>query len=333
MRNQKDRLRELRVGISAKAVNRHFAIAWDGPDLHQVDHKAQWPGASTIGERRLGVLGVLVGRVFDIRKKQKAKVENKDSVIPMASAAIVSPEVQPIQPHAPTPGNIENGGIPEETNPETIENGPLEGDLHAKETSVSSDITTSSPSVTFNIDSESPSNGSDNMASNNNPNVGSTGIESDQFYIDQPGTLNEVVPVNGQSHEIVQQEPSAEPTLRRSQSHSRRQSHFCSIQSQRDRLEGKLRLQTLELERISLSVAVLQKAFDWTVLTNITILDCSQHEKLWVMLRKHFQPTQLGSSNSSTKHGSGISLQYHLSLRKIHTDAASHALIRFLRRL
>jgi hypothetical protein len=68
----KDCLRELRVGISSKAVNRDFAISWDGPDLHQVDHKADWPGASTIGEKRLGgVLGVLVGRVFDIRKKQK----------------------------------------------------------------------------------------------------------------------------------------------------------------------------------------------------------------------------------------------------------------------
>jgi hypothetical protein len=87
----------------------------------------------------------------------------------------------------------------------------------------------------------------------------------------------------------------------------------------------------LELERVPLSVAVLQKAFDWSVLTNLTVLDCSQHEKLWIMLRRHFQPTPLGASHSSSKHASSTSLQYHLNLKKIHTDAASSALIAFLK--
>jgi hypothetical protein len=42
-------------------------------------------------------------------------------------------------------------------------------------------------------------------------------------------------------------------------------------------------------------------------------------------------PTPLGPCHSSAKHGAGISLQYHLNLRKIHTDAASPALISFLK--
>lgn len=50
----KDRLQELRVGISAKAQHKDFVQIWDGPDLQQVDLLARWPGESTIGDRRLG---------------------------------------------------------------------------------------------------------------------------------------------------------------------------------------------------------------------------------------------------------------------------------------
>jgi hypothetical protein len=125
-------------------------------------------------------------------------------------------------------------------------------------------------------------------------------------------------------HEVVTGHP-----LRRSHTQSQRQSHFHETQlAERDRLDGKLKLQTLELERIPLSVAVLQKAFDWSILTNLTILDCAQHANLWLMLRRHFQPTALGISHAS-KHGANV--QYHLNLKKIHTDAASPALISFLK--
>jgi len=94
-----DRLRELRVGVSAKAVNRDFALSWDGPTLHQVDHHAQWPGASKIGERRLGgVLGVLLGRVYDIRKKPKLKTEKKELSASISSISETPALVQQIQP-------------------------------------------------------------------------------------------------------------------------------------------------------------------------------------------------------------------------------------------
>lgn len=61
------RLRTLRVGISKKVHNLNdFAQPWDGVDLHQVDHEAKWPGESRIPSTRLGgVLGILVGRVYD----------------------------------------------------------------------------------------------------------------------------------------------------------------------------------------------------------------------------------------------------------------------------
>ena len=329
-------LRELRVGISSKAVNRDFAISWDGPDLHQVDHKAAWPGASTVGEKRLGgVLGVLVGRVFDIRKKQKSKIEKKESAMPAASATVVSPQVQQVQPHEPVTEHVENSIISEEQAPETIEDDSLEEILHGKETSTSSDDTVSPPSVTFNIEGGSASNGPDSTAPDNLDSNSSVATVS-QPDIESIAALvlsnTEISPGIDGSSAAVQPEHFTELPLRRSHSHNHRQSHFSGTQSsERDRLEGKLRLQTLELERIPLSVAVLQKAFDWSVLTNLTILDCSQHDKLWLMLRRHFQPTQIGGSHSAVKHGAGSSMQYHLNLKKIHTDAASSALISFLK--
>ena len=123
---------------------------------------------------------------------------------------------------------------------------------------------------------------------------------------------------------------SAELPARRAQNQSNKHSHTTETPScERQRLDGKLRLQTLELERVPLSVAVLQKAFDWSVLTNLTILDCAQHDRLWVSLRRHFQPTPLGVNHSSGKHTNSV--QCHLNLKKIHTDAASPALISFLK--
>jgi hypothetical protein len=57
---------ELGVGLSTKSVRQPFALPWDGADLQQVDHEASWPGENRISDFRLGgVLGILVGRVYD----------------------------------------------------------------------------------------------------------------------------------------------------------------------------------------------------------------------------------------------------------------------------
>jgi hypothetical protein len=330
----KDRLRELRVGISAKAVNRDFALAWDGPDLHQVDHKAEWPGANTIGDRRLGgVLGVLLGRVFDIRKKQK-RSEKKDSSTSIASSTPIPPEIQHLQIQTTVPIGTQNSDVLLNHIPEVLEHDVPDEDWATKESNILSEAVLSSPSVTFNIDGGSPTNDTNGLVLH--PHLSSNTAESAQSDVDSLTALisaHEISSTAGVPNDSASQpEIAAGVPLRRSQSHSQRQSYFSEAQTvERQRLEGKLRLQTLELERVPLSVAVLQKAFDWSVLTNLTILDCSQHEKLWIMLRRHFQPTPLGASHSSSKHGSNTSSQYHLNLKKIHTDAASSALIAFLK--
>lgn len=80
------RLQELRVGMATKAMHLQFAQPWDGPGLQQVDTSAHWPGASKIGSRRLGgVLGVLFGRVFDLRRRPvaTAPLQNNTLVVTM----------------------------------------------------------------------------------------------------------------------------------------------------------------------------------------------------------------------------------------------------------
>ncbi|KAI2636199.1 hypothetical protein GGS21DRAFT_489913 [Xylaria nigripes] len=65
------KLQELQVGIARKVCNQDFVQPWDGPGLQQVDLTAKWPGDSRIPLTRLGgVLGVLVGRIHDLRAKQ-----------------------------------------------------------------------------------------------------------------------------------------------------------------------------------------------------------------------------------------------------------------------
>lgn len=324
----KDRLRELRVGISANAVNRNFAIAWDGPNLHQVDHKAQWPGASTVGEKRLGgVLGVLVGRICDIRKKQRP-------INDTGSGAAVSPD------HiasVPADGvslavDIQSGETSEEFVNGNAATSPLEGGWTSKENSMGVDGSDSPLGVTFNIDSGSPQNDLEHSHPEASINVTSANESSHQQGLDLSAEPISTQVPELQTQIISQSNVTSDLPLRRMHSQSQRLSNLCESQSsERERLDGKLRLQTLELERIPLSVAVLQKAFDWSVLTNLTILDCSQHDRLWVTLRKHFQPTSLGGTHSSARHSTGASTQYHLNLKKVHTDAASPALISFLK--
>ncbi|KAI0021526.1 hypothetical protein F4780DRAFT_770208 [Xylariomycetidae sp. FL0641] len=88
-----DCLQELRVGISQKAYTLEFAQTWDGINLQQVDHDARWPGESRIGEKRLGgVLGVLVGRIYDIRRKTPVPAHGTApaSAVPSYSLALTS---------------------------------------------------------------------------------------------------------------------------------------------------------------------------------------------------------------------------------------------------
>lgn len=134
----------------------------------------------------------------------------------------------------------------------------------------------------------------------------------------------------------------------------KKSSTTCTTQSIRhnrgDPMQKRLRLEILELERMTLHVLVLHRALDWSVLTSLTILQCREHEQLWKALRRSFTPrpivasphvpSQAMSKRVSQSHlrqatvseaALHSSSDYRLKLKKIQTDAVSHSLISFLK--
>lgn len=112
------------------------------------------------------------------------------------------------------------------------------------------------------------------------------------------------------------------------------------------RLNNRLELESLELERVPLSIAVLQQTIDWSKLNTLTILHCQNQETLWKTLRRSFAPTPKSPTypatrrtpTSTPKKGSRSSLPaadlelvYPLNLKRIHTNTVSPALISFLK--
>lgn len=94
--------------------------------------------------------------------------------------------------------------------------------------------------------------------------------------------------------------------------------------------ERRLKLHVLALEHVPLSVYVLKRAIDWTVLTDITLLNCNSDEKLWGALSKAFPP-QVKDSTGSSPTRSNTTNDYPLRLKRVHTTGVSAELIIFLR--
>ncbi|KAJ9609194.1 hypothetical protein H2200_006966 [Cladophialophora chaetospira] len=117
------------------------------------------------------------------------------------------------------------------------------------------------------------------------------------------------------------------------------------------RATRKLMLETFELERVYLSIAVLSKAVDWSRLTTLTLLGCRNHEQLWKALRKRFTPSSrrrassapfrissngmssmvLRSQTSTPSTPAPAAAEYPLKLRRLHTDMVSPSLIAFIK--
>lgn len=123
--------------------------------------------------------------------------------------------------------------------------------------------------------------------------------------------------------------------------------------SSKDESSGarKLQLETIEVERVYLSIAVMSKALDWSRLKTLTLLGCRNHEQLWKALRKRFTPTSRrrvsttpfrmsisgGSSlpsrsqTSTPISNSTSEYDYPLSLKRLHTDTVSPSLVAFIK--
>ncbi|CAK7225646.1 hypothetical protein SBRCBS47491_005962 [Sporothrix bragantina] len=267
------RLNELRIGIASHATSKEFVQTWDGANLQQVDLEATWPGESTIGDRRLGgILGILVGRTYDIRKKPP-------KTSPGAEAAAAT------QPSSATQSeNQANGTAAHDDDGETTPVAPT---------------------------------------SSNNALSGRSPQQSQSATADDSEPLYDITnggPAKADTKTVSENEDEDEPE---------------------SRLDKKLKLTTLELERVPLSMQVLVRAIDWSSVTTLTILSCPQHESLWRQLKKHFKPTPVSShgysispvATTSTTAGTATSpaLNYHMALKSIHTDIVSKALLSFIR--
>ena len=115
----------------------------------------------------------------------------------------------------------------------------------------------------------------------------------------------------------------------------------------KDSREQRLKLEVLELEKVAMSVSVLQHSLEWSFLTSLTLLQCSGHEELWKTLKRRYSPKSSVSFSMSSPQPSSSRMrlrrqtsskyeavplpEYRLSLRRIHTDSVSPALITFLK--
>ncbi|RAK97427.1 uncharacterized protein BO80DRAFT_192917 [Aspergillus ibericus CBS 121593] len=92
-----------------------------------------------------------------------------------------------------------------------------------------------------------------------------------------------------------------------------------------------LKLEILELERVTLSIPVVLQSLDWTRLTTLTIFRCDGHEKLWRALRRQFSPPATRSKHGKRDGSDQGGSEYRLQLKHIHTDAVSPYMLLFIK--
>jgi hypothetical protein len=288
------KLRELRVGIAPHAQQRDWVTAWEGDGIQQVDYNSTSTAGSSISEKRLGgVLGILVGRVHNMRQTEEASAR---LLMAMGGTGSVA------QLDGATLGKVEASGalpiVPQH--------------------------------VHHDRDSEVPE-------THQEPNLDTTAQEGVSLLGETQPTIPEHVAQDGSenaaaipfhfTHKLLPYRTDASIGCDESK----------ATESAEPILNGVLRLEVLELERVPLSVPVLLKAFDWTLLTTLTLLHCNNHEQLWKSLRRTYTPRSpypAGSPSSSSKAYKAsytLRTEYGLSLKKVHTNAVSPALISFLK--
>lgn len=277
------KLRELRVGIAPHAQNREWVTAWDGEGIQQVDYSTTWTTASSIGDQRLGgVLGVLVGRVYNIRQNQDLFRASNSADIAERSAPTTVPK-------------------------NTVSSVPIVAQTaqHDREP-------------------ESAAIQSEHLLGESNVQEGVSLIDHNQTQqseqpIQTSLDMSDIPSSNGIT--VATPDTTAEES---------------DNEAPEAILNGRLRLDVLELERVPLSVNVLLKAVDWTMLTTLTLLHCNNHEQLWKSLRRTYTPRSAypaGSPASSKAYRASYTLktEYSLNLKKIHTNTVSPSLISFLK--
>lgn len=316
-----DKLRELRVGIARHAMGRDWVTVWEGDQVQQVDPDYPTAGSLTIGEKRLGgVLGALTGFVCDMRKP---KIVLPDRTKRRGASSI-------LRTKSPTRSSasavVATNGEAEQV---VIEPSSALSEMTSLRDMFSEAPAGEPPSETPISPQEVQSILSSDSAFENDPLVAQCSHHSSPLHTPNP-----------EPQELIES-----PTVE-DEDAARTDSLEPEPQSDVVYLDSMLRLESLELERVPLSVPLLQKAIDWTRLTSLTLLHCHNHEQLWKTLRRSFVPTPKSptyphprrtpnatpkKAGKSTYAGSDVELEYGLKLKKIHTNTVSPALISFLK--
>lgn len=292
------KLRELRVGIARHAMTRDWVTAWDGDHVQQVDYSTSLTAESSIGEKRLGgVLGILVGRVYNLRADQDPAVPEPEGDVTALDGANSKADdsfVSTVDTSAATVnGADEEVFVPEDAyqhamTPSDAEAAQVDATLDAVEEEMSSSQTVEDISAV--------------------PAAMASGAL-------QPAP-----------------EPQATPVTKRKSVHISSPPAMAFDEDQPP--NEVLKLETLELERTPISVSAMLKALDWSILSTLTLLHCTNHEHLWRALRRKYSPRALAEPSTpskSTRQPSYSRSDYSLNLRKIHTNSVSPALITFLK--
>ncbi|KAF2144765.1 uncharacterized protein K452DRAFT_296160 [Aplosporella prunicola CBS 121167] len=282
------KLRELRIGV-ARHVHEHerdWVNVWEGDGVQQVDHSTTWTAASKIGEKRLGgVLGILVGRVYNMRRNSESE-EKLGAVDRALMAGTLSAK--------------SNLNLPEETvlDREQDTNNPFAVPIA-------------------------------------HPHGGMYGSQT-------TGTGAQALDESGHSSYSTAPSSAASSPVHGRKRHGGGASKIDRQRREQEKnlgpiLNNKLKLEILELERVPLSVPVLLRAFDWTILSTLTLLNCNNHEQLWKSLRRQYTPRPMpssyasGSPSKSPRSSMNTRYEYSLNLKKIHTNTVSSSLISFLK--
>jgi len=279
------KLRELRVGVAPHAQQRDWVTVWEGDGLQQVDYNAQTTAASSIGEKRLGgVLGILVGRIHNMRHSEDAPPLPKESTSGMTERPV---EATPSK--APLPN-------------------PL-------------------PSIaTLSVNDRDAEQDTDHFG---NPMGDSSITEGISLFGANHSTEHEHVPESQEESDRTPKKQSTAPLTKFPPTNSSN----ARDEPAEELLDGKLKLEVLELERVPLSVAVLRRAFDWSILSTLTLLHCNNHEQLWKVLRRQYTPRSAypGSPSKAYKASYTLRSDFQLNLKRIHTNTVSPSLITFLK--
>lgn len=343
----RDRLRELRIGIAASVQKKGWpssviAISMNLPAAHPDSHEG---GMEFVAAG--GVLGLVMSKIYDCRDHKQplsSLVRESPVVAKLSSAGGEDPH---LVGSAPETAISDNNALPVQLNP-PVTNIPTAA--HASDSHIA---VASAPNL-VGEDSGALFPGAELALKNAVDVPQDDGILNSETSITSTG---EYAPsfsslplrpagMDGSGQSLVKSASEEKSTTTCTASPS--------IQSNRltrgDTMQKRLRLEILELERMSLHVPVLQKALDWSVITSLTILQCWEHEQLWKVLRRSYSPRPIVASSqahsqamskrvsqshlrqaSASEAAPRCSSDYRLNLKKIHTDAVSPSLISFLK--